>query len=395
MHVRYPIWLRWAGAPGAVLFATMYALESATRALLATVITVQALELLHDARSVSLAFTAVGLCALGASFGIPVLVRLSSRRFVYTLGVSLLILAPGLLWTITVPGQVAGMLLRVFGTACTSITMSLYIMQYIARRDLTRSEPMRMQFSAAAWTLGPWLGVKIYQDFGPTYVYGLSASFALVLLLFFWVLRLTDNPVLPAAVRPPPSPLGSIRRFFAQPRLRLAWTIVVGRSAFWVFYFVYTPIYMIQSGFGPQAGALAVSAGSAMLFVTPVFGRIATRVGLRPVLTVAFLGTGACTVMAGLFFDRPLIGVGFLLLATVFCVALDGLGNIPFIRSVRPLERPQMTTVFRTYLDISELITPAFFALLLGFTGLGHAFVVFGLIVIGFAVWPRFLPRRM
>lgn len=395
MHVRYPIWLRFAVRPGAHIFASMYAMESAARALLATVIAVQALALMQDAHRVSQAYTLVGVAALAASFSIPFLVRRLSRRVTYTLGALLLAGAAAALATMTVTGQIAGMLLRVFGSACLSVTMSLYIMQHIGRRELTRSEPMRMQFSAAAWTLGPWLGVKIYQTAGPEWVFGLSGGIALMLLVYFWVLRLGDSPALPHAVKPPPSALGSVRRFAAQPRLRLAWIIAFGRSSFWVFYFVYTPVYMITAGFSPEAGALAVSAGSAMLFATPFFGRLATHSGLRPVLSVAFLGTGAAVAAAGLFHDVPLAAVACLVLGTCFCVALDGLGGIPFIRAVRPHERPQMTTVYRTYLDVSELLTPMFFALFLTFADLGVLFVVFGLLLMTFAYWPRFLPRSM
>lgn len=394
-HVRYPIWLRFAARPGARIFASMYAMESASRALLSAVIAVQALALMEDARRVSLAYTLVGVSALAASFLIPFLVRRLSRRVTYTLGALLLAGAAAALATMTVPGQVAGMLIRVFGAACLSVTTSLYIMQHIGRKELTRSEPMRMQFSAIAWTLGPWLGMKIYQTAGPNWAFGLSGGIALVLLGYFWVLRLSENPALPHMVKPPPSAIGSIRRFAAQPRLRLAWVIAFGRSCFWVFYFVYTPIYMITSGFSPEAGALAVSAGSAMLFVTPVFGRIAMRTGLRPVLITAFLGTGASVAAAGLLQEVPLAAVACLVLGTCFCVALDGLGGIPFIRAVRPHERPQMTTVYRTYLDISELLTPMFFALFLSVAGLGALFIAFGLLLMSFAVWPRFLPRKM
>ena len=395
VHVRYPIWLRFAGPPGAPVFATMYALESAARALLSTVIAIQALRLLHDTRQVSLAFTLVGVSALAASFTIPFLVRWTSRRFTYTLGALLLVGAAALLATITVPGQIAGMLMRVYGAACLSVTTSLYIMQHIGRKELTRSEPMRMQFSAAAWTLGPWLGVRVYESLGPDWAYSASAAVALLLLALFWALRLVESPALPRAVKRSPSPVGSVRRFLAQPRMRLAWIIAFGRSCFWVFYFVYTPIYMIKAGFSPEAGALAVSAGSAMLFATPLFGRIAARAGLRPVLAIAFLGTGAAVAIAGLLYDWPLAAVGSLICATCFSVALDGLGSIPFIRAVRPHERPQMTTVYRTYLDASELLTPLFFGALLSVAELRTLFVIFGLALMSFAIWPRFLPRSM
>ncbi|MCG8593025.1 MAG: MFS transporter [Kiloniellales bacterium] len=395
MHVRYPIWLRRVDRPGARVFAVLFALESLSRALLVTVVSLQALALLKDARDVSLAFALVGVTGLLASFTIPIVVRLLARRFTYTLGALLLVAAAGALATLTLPGQIAGMLFRVYGASCLAVTTSLYIMQYINKKDLTRSEPLRLQFSALAWTLGPWLGVALYEALGPNWTYGASAGAALTLLAVFWWIRLQERPVIGPATKPPPNPLRNLRRFFAQPRLRLAWIMVVGRSSWWVFFFVYGPVYMLQAGEGKQTAALVVSAGNAVLFLSPVFGRLAARNGLRPVMTAAFLCVGGCTLLTVAVFDQPYAVAGLFLAGALGCAALDALGNIPFIRAVRPHERPQMTTVFRTYLDAAELITPTLCALVLTLADLRTMFFVFGLFVLSFALWPRFLPRRL
>lgn len=395
MHVRYPIWMRAVERPGAGTFAVMFALESTSRALLSTVIAIQALALLHDARSVSLIFSLVGISGFIASFLIPILIGKISRRYTYTLGSILLICAAGMLGSLTVSGQISGMILRVFATACLSITTSLYIMQYISKRDLTRAEPRRMQYSALAWTLGPWLGVKIYESLGPEWSYGASGGAALIALGFFWLMRLTDNPLIQAANRPPPNPIKSIGRFVQQSRLRLAWIITFGRSSWWVFFFVYTPLYMIEGGFSREQGALAVSAGNALLFLTPLFGELGSRFGIRKVLMGGFVVTGVATLLAGVFYHEPYLALGFLMLAATGCVALDALGTIPFFRAVHPYERAQMTTVFRTYIDIAELLTPGLFAILLTVSDLQTVFVIFGGILVSFAIWPKFLPRRM
>ena len=136
--------------PGAGTFARLFAIESLARSLLATVIALQALALLGDARDVSLLLTGVGLAGLTASLFIPRIVYRLGQRWVFTLGGGLLIAAAAALATLSVAGQASGMLARAFGAACLSIVSSLYIMQYIRRHDLTRSEPLRLQVSAAA-----------------------------------------------------------------------------------------------------------------------------------------------------------------------------------------------------------------------------------------------------
>ena len=59
-------------------------------------------------------------------------------------------------------------------------------------------------------------------------------------------------------------------------------------------------------------------------------------------------------------------------------MALDAVGSAPFLRAVHVYERPQMTAVYRTYLDMSELLPPLVYAIILGFTGLGGVFVALG-----------------
>ncbi len=397
MNVRYPMWLQTAQQrPGASVFATLYAVESHARALLATVITVQALHLLGNARDVSLLFSAVGMTGLVASFSIPVLIRYLSRRRVYTLGVLLVLCASLALATVSIPGQVIGMLFRVYGTACLNIALSLYILQYIRRSELTVSEPRRMQYGAIAWVIGPALGVYLYQHFSTLAPFALSACMSLILMMVFWMLRLSDRPgIVAPAERSRRGPARSIGRFFSQPRLRLAWSIVFARSSWWVFFFIYMPVYAIQQGLGEVVGAMVVSAGNGLLFLAPIAGGLARRYGVRRVLSVGFFICGIFTFAAGILFDSPAAVITLLLLATIGTVMMDAVGNVPFLASVRPREREEMTTVFRTYLDASDLIPPALFALVLSFFELHVVFLIQGCVTLAFIALLAFLPQRL
>jgi hypothetical protein len=84
-----------------------------------------------------------------------------------------------------------------------------------------------------------------------------------------------------------------------------------------------------------------------------------------------------------------------------FCIALDALGSTAFMRAVRAFERPQMTAVYRTYLDLSELL-PLVFSIVLAFFGLGSIFVTLSrrfLGICGFFSWRycrmRFASREV
>ena len=102
------------------------------------------------------------------------------------------------------------------------------------------------------------------------------------------MLRLAEGgPIRRRARGPAPArrePLAAIRRFAAQPRLRLAWAIAFARSAFWVTFFIYMPILMVEGGLSAAAGGLAVAAGNLMLFNNFFARGWAMRHSLRRVL---------------------------------------------------------------------------------------------------------------
>jgi predicted MFS family arabinose efflux permease len=399
-HVRHPMWLEGVARPGVGAFALLFAIESFARAILVTVIPLQAYAALQSSRGISLMFTCVGVAGLIGSLFIPFLIRLIPRRWVYTLGALGLMVAAALFALDGPKGLLAGLVVRVLAVACLNITLNLYIMDTIRRRDFVRAEPFRLAVSGAAWTFCPSLGVFLYGQFGAIAADGLSAAAALLLLAAFWTIRLSDNPVIAAPRRAPavpPNPVRSIGRFLAQPRLRLGWLIAFGRSSWWAQFFTFTPLYLVISGHSDLVSAVVISLGNAMLFLTVLIGRFAERVGVRRVIIGAYLLTGVSMLAAA-----ALAVVGWsvavavlLLLASAWVSGLDAVGNIPFLRAVRARERAEMTTVFRTYIDLSELLPSAVFAVLLSFFDLESVFATTGIAMIAIGLVARHLPRAL
>ncbi|MCO6385701.1 MFS transporter [Aliihoeflea sp. 40Bstr573] len=396
-QVRHPIWLPAARAPGARTFAILFTLESFARASVASVIPIQAYELLRSEQSVSLTYTVVALLGLSATILMPLAIQRFARRRVYTAGVLLLGLGSLCLVTGTLAGQLGGMLARVIGASALSITLNLYIMDHIRKTQFIQSESLRMAWSTIAWMCGPTLGVTLYSQFGLWAAHGAVAIFAAILLCFFWYFRLSDNIAIRPGKTKPANPLANIGRFLAQPRLRLAWFIAFGRSCFWTSFFVYAPLLMVVTGQGSLAGGLIVSAGNALLFTALLWGRLGARFGARRTMAVAFAGMAVgLTVTAAAGEASPWVAGAFLLVTAFFGVALDALGSVVFMRAVRSHERAQMTAVYRTYLDLSELMPPLVYSIVLIFFGLGGVFASLAILMAVCAVvtW-HYLPRRI
>jgi MFS family permease len=381
-------------APGANAFALMFGVESMTRALLAAVIPLQAYDLLGEARNVSLVFLAASAGSLVAGFGIPGLIRAFGRGRVYEMGGALLVLAPALLATLTVSGQVSGMLARAFGTACLNVALALYVMEFVAKRDLVSAEPRRFIGAGIAWTVGPALGGILYAELGPWAAHLASGLCGLLILANYRWLRLEAHAH-SAAWRPPPNPVLNIGRFARQRRLLLAWGVAYGRTAWWSSTMAYGPLYLVASGESRIAGALFVSASCAMLFTAPLWGRLAAVIGVRPAIVLCFSWVAFATFLAGLLAGWPFAAAACLIAGAVAAAGLDGIGNIPFLRLVRPAERPQMTAVFRSYIEVAELSNGALYALLLSFLPLPAVFAASAALSLASAALARYLPRGL
>ena len=396
-QVRHPIWFFAVRPAGARTFATLYGLESFARASISSVIPIQAYDILRSEQGVSILYTIVALLGLSVTLFMPMLIARFSRRWIYTAGVVSLAVGSAFFMFDTLAGQVLGMLARVMGASALAITLNLYIMDHIRKTEVMQAESLRMAWSTLSWTAGPTLGVLLYSRYGIVAPHLVVIGFASVLLFMFWRYRLSDNPLIrPGKIRPS-SPLANIGRFVAQPRLRLAWLIAFGRSCFWTTFFVYGPLLMVVSGEGSLAGGLLVSAGNALLFVAVYWGRAGRKYGARTIMALAFVAMSAMLCLAGSFGEHlPLAAGFFLLAAALFAVALDALGSTPFLRAVHSYERPGMSAVYRTYLDLSELLPPLVYSVVLAFFGLGAVFVTLAVFtaLCGCITW-RYLPRSM
>ena len=397
-HVRHPIAL--AARPGARTFSVLYFVESLSRAAMATVLPLTAYALYETKEAVSLVYTAVSLAALCLSFAIPLLVRRISRKWTYTLGCALLVLCGALTWLETPPSLALALLARTLGAAVINVTLNLYIMDNIGKRDLARSETLRFAVSTLAWTAMPLIGVWLMQTRGLWAPCLVCIGGALLLAALFWYRRLAEGGPIRAAgggVAPGRSPFRAIRRFAAQPRLRLAWSIAFARSAFWTTFFVYAPILMVEGGRSATAGAMVVAGGNVMLLNNLFTRSWAARFSLRRVIGGALLVAAALVLLAALLTLAAPAPAGIVLVAAAFFVAmLDGLGPVPFLRAVRARERAEMSTVYRTYLDASELLPQVayFFLFMIGgfaaaFAGLAALMAAIGLLAL------RYLPRGM
>ena len=93
--------------------------------------------------------------------------------------------------------------------------------------------------------------------------------------------------------------------------------------------------------------------------------------------------------------DPKPIGLFFWILASVGGITVDVLGNIPFMRMVKPRERTEMTMIFSTWREGSQLLTPLLVSMVLLVAPFEAFYLLLALILISAGSFASFLPRRL
>ncbi len=387
MPTRPAVWTSRLTTPGAGAFAVLFGLQAFVRALVTVALSVQTMAIMGSDEGVSALFLMGSLAALALAFVIPRLAGWLGRARLCSLAILLVIAASGLFILQEPPTQVLGFVLRACGIAILFAVLSMFIMDHVRRRELGRSEPLRMLSIGLAWTAGPFLGAQIEILWGPWAPFAVSAAIAFVMLIYFWVLRFRKLPIVRAAEpRGFGKPFADLTGFLAQPRLVLAWLQALGRVMFWACFVIYTPLYAIEIGLGQGVGGLLVSLGSGFMLLMPLWGWVARRFGIRRLSLIGFPVAALSMTAAGLLSAWPWLSALFLVCGAGAMTAIDGYGNALFFRACKPSQRMAMTPIFSAHRDLANITQAVVFVVLLSFFPVQVVYLTLGLVLFGLAL---------
>jgi ACDE family multidrug resistance protein len=394
MATRYlPLALRHSPTPRIEHFALLSGLDAAIRGVLISTMPLVVYTALGTAQATSVLYFVAGIVALVWGLMVPWATRKVPRRWAYSGGVALYLIgntlgAIGTAWSIPL-----ALMCNAMATVTIFVCLNAYVLDYVDRVNLGKSQSTQMAYAAAAWTLGPLSGVWLYHHWAPA-PFIVAGAFSAILMVTFWVLRLGNGKQITRARRPAVNPLGYLGRFFSQPRLIAGWMFAVMRSCGWWVYVVYLPIFCIEAGLGDKLGGIALSISNALLFAAPALNRMARRLSVRRSVRAAFGLSGLLFCAAGLLAFLPWVTVALAMVASVFLVALDVVGGLPFLMSVKPSERTEMSAVYSSFRDVSGIVTPGMAWLVLFVAPLPGIFVAAGVgLLSAWAAAGRLHPR--
>ena len=382
-----------SAAPRVENFALLAGLDAAVRATVISVMPLAVYDALGNAASVSRAYFIAGIVSLVWGLMVPWATRHLPRRWMYSVGVLMYFVAMALA---VMGGNIAmplALIAMAIATVTTFVCFNSYVLDYVPRAELGRSQTLNMLFAGAPWAIGPMLGVWLRQVWQPL-PFVVVSCLALALLTAFWMLRLGNGKQITRAKEPTLNPVAYLGRFFAQPRLIAGWLFAVIRSCGWWVYVVYLPIFCIEAGLGEKVGGVALSFSNLLLLTSPLMLRQVRRHSVRLSLRVAFAWCAIFFIAATLLSPWPWLVVACLMAAGIGLVLLDLIGGLPFMMGVKPSERTEMAAVYSSFRDVSGVLTPGAAYLLLLVAPLAGIFAASGVgLAIGWGIAGRLHKR--
>jgi MFS family permease len=358
MTLRYiPLDLRHAATTRIQHFAILNGLEACVRGTLISTIPIAVYDAFGSAQNLSTVYFIAGLVTLFWGLLVPRLTQIWPRRWIYTSGCSLYLVAMALFILGTPLTVQMAIVIMGMATVTCFVCFNAYVLDYVPRADLGRTQSLQMVYAAAPWAIGPMSGVWMrgQWDALPFLVAG---GFALVQIAAFLYLRLGNGRQIARAKGPAPNPLAYLGRFRRQPRLIAGWLYAVIRSCGWWVYVVYLPIFCIENGLGKTLGGTVMSVSNAMLLLSPFMAAWVRRVSVRHAMRWTLAYTAVAFVVAMLLSPWPVLSVATLFMASFGLVMLDVAGGLPFMMSVKPSERAEMAAVYSSFRDVSGIATP-------------------------------------
>ena len=382
MVLRYiPLDLKHSPSPKIQHFALLAGLEAAVRGTLIATIPLAVYDAFGSAQNLSTVYLIAGIITLFWGLLVPRLTSIWPRRWVYSAGCIFYLLSMILFVLGTQLSVQLGILIMGIATVTCFVCFNAYVLDYVPRANLGRTQSLQMVYAAAPWAIGPMSGVWLRSVWEPL-PFLIAAGFAALQLSVFWYLRLGNGKQITRAKGPAVNPLGYLGPFFAQPRLIAGWLFAVIRSCGWWVYVVYVPVFCVENGLGDKLGGEMLSLTNATLLLSPFMAAWVRRKSVRIALRLALFYCATLFSLATLASPMPALAMAVLFMGSFGLVMLDVVGGLPFMMSVKPSQRAEMAAVYSSFRDVSGIATPAAAWLVLLVAPLGFIFAASG---VGFA----------
>lgn len=243
-------------------------------------------------------------------------------------------------------------------------------------REVSKNEGVIYSLLNAAWFVGPLIAGYLANLYGFDSVFFLAFILALGSIFLFNFFRVKDDK---KAGRVDTNIPKIVADFFRKKSLRRTYIISSSVSFWWVFIYIFMPIYIIDSGLSDIILGLFISAVTIpLIFGDYIFSRIAGQSGFKKLFFIGFMTLGLLAI--SLFFVQNIyIILAMLILASISVSMIEPTTEAYFLDTVSENERNRYYGVYTTAVHMGALAGSLPAAALLAFLPFKSLFLFFGI----------------
>ena len=271
-----------------------------------------------------------------------------------------------------------GVIISVFASLRGEV-FGIIIADKSRKKEVSKNEGAIYTFFNLAWLIGPLVAGFIAKLYGFNKVFMWAAGFLLLSLILFKEFDLKDKRKSRVSEQ---SFFSLIKEFFSNKQLFYVYLISGGISLWWAFIYIYGPIYIIEQGFGREfVGIFLFSVAIPLVLLEYVFGKLASKIGMRKVFVLGYLLMGVSAIIC-FFVSNPFVLFGFVLLASVGASMLEPTTEAYFFDITPASQRDKFYGVYNTTIDVFYSLSTFLAGLVLLWFSFNYLFLLFGVILI-------------
>jgi len=244
-------------------------------------------------------------------------------------------------------------------------------------QNVSKNEGFIYSLLNLAWFLGPLIaGYLASTIYGFKSVFLIASAILLLSILLFKLLKIKDDRKTKYLKE---NIFKLFINFFKDKNRVLIYILSLSVPFWWIFIYVYMPIYIVSHGLSEFVLGLFISGITVpLIFGDYIFARIAGKRGFKKLFFTGFISLGILAI--SLFFTSNIyIVLGLLILSGVSVSMIEPTIEAYFLDIVKEEERDKYYGIYTTSSQLGSLIGSLTAALLLIFQPFKSLFLLFGI----------------
>lgn len=287
--------------------------------------------------------------------------------------------------------------LLIFCNMFLIIAIAMFVRDFAKSKGLGRQEGVHYKFQNIGIFIGPFIGGFIATQLSQELAFITAAAIVFSTLAYFLHKETIDrNPIILNAKKVSPEIIfKNIKIFFSNPQRVQSYLITLGFMLWVRFIRIYVPLFVLLEGYLDSMSGLifALSIIPGILLEVKI-GAFGDTHGAQKPVAYGFLFLALSSLLIYLS-GNPLLSFAIIIASGIGAAMIEPMQETILFQALDKNEESQLYGVYMTAASIAFFLAPAIAALTLLFAPLKTLFLIFGLLMLGFAIFSWFTLKHL